>query len=458
MRTLRLSKLGLLSAGAVLALVGATLSPAIAVGPGTPSDITLTKTWSTSPVNDGTLVTATIKVENTSAGAVTNIDVTDIFDPGLTYQSYSISNGIGACGLVATTGFQRLECTGLQVGGSTWENLTITFRANYWGYRHYTKNYRTDERLEVQKAEKNVDLEAGELKTATVSCQAGYDILDYSWHLQQVDQDTGDFEDVYLWSSDIDNTSATVQLFNDAGGRAQGKLWALCLKNTTNQGNAVVWGGQQAFAHNESPDGPYERPFYAECSQGYTPMAINISGAANGLTDPDSIYQDDRIVQTGLEADGSRRATVWAVVKDYTTVTLKWRCLSTKIGTRRLWFDTLSSTVWNVPAHDKVAEKQITCDHGYKGVIGGWRGGHFNGSEPRPVTRVYWLWHDGPGVKHFTGKLLCLRSRLVRGGKVKKNGSITDVLNNHARGTSGGGASWIVPVEAAPSLVVKQTS
>ena len=52
--------------------------------------------------------------------------------------------------------------------------------------------------------------------------------------------------------------------------------------------------------------------------------------------------------------------------------------------------------------HDKAPSSRSPATHGYKGIIGGWRGGHFNGSEPRPNIRNYWLWHDGPGVKHFT--------------------------------------------------------
>lgn len=437
--------------------MGAVLTPAVAAGPSSPSGIVLTKTWSATPVSSGSNVVATITVSNPTGAAINNVDVTDIYDPGLTFVSASASGG-GSCLNDNSVGFRRVNCTIPSVAATNFEIITINYTANYWGYRHYTKNYLTDERLEIQKQETHVDILSGGTTTATVSCDAGYSILDYSWHLQQVDQDTGDYYDVYLMSSDINNTSATVQLFNDAGGKAQGKLWALCLKNTTNHGNPVGWYGQQAETHLEHPDGPYERPFYAECPQGSTPMALNLSAVNGPGADPDSIYQDDRISQTGLEADGSRRATVWAIVKDHANVTLKWRCLATSIGVNRLWFNNKSATVFNVPAHDKVAEKQITCDHGYKGVIGGWRGGHFNGSEPRPLTRVYWLWHDGPGVKHFTGKLLCLQSRLMRGGKVQKNGTITDILNNHARGMSETGTQYVVPVEASPQLVVEQTS
>lgn len=457
MKTPRLKRLGLISVASALALVGAVLSPAVAAGPSSPSGIVLTKSWSATPVNSGSNVVATITVSNPTGSAINNVAVTDIYDPGLTFVSASASGG-GSCLNDNSVGFRRVNCTIPSVAATNFETITINYTANYWGYRHYTKNYLTDERLEIQKAETHVDILSGDTTTATVSCPAGYDILDYSWHLQQVDQDTGDFYDIYMVSSNIFNSSASVTLFNDAGGKAQGKLWALCLKNTTNHAHPVVWGVQQSETHTEAPDGPYERPFYAECPQGYTPMAINLSAVSNGFSDPDSIYMDDRISQTGLEADGSRRATVWAIVKDHADVTLKWRCLGTSIGANRLWFGTESATVFNVPMHDKVAQKQITCDHGYKGVIGGWRGGHFNGSEPRPITRVYWLWHDGPGVKHFTGKLLCLQSRLMRGGKVQKNGTITDILNNHARGMSETGTQYVVPVEASPSLVVKQTS
>lgn len=443
-----------------MALVGAFLSPATAAGPGAMDpDVVITKTWVTvPPVSSGSTVVATITVTNNDlVNAATNVKVTDIFDPGLTFVSAVPS--VGACAApVATAGFRRLDCTLPSVGPNNFETVTVTFTADYWGYRTYTRNYRTEEMLDIQKAETHVDIMPGQNKVATVNCPANYSILDASWHLQQVDQDTGDFYDVYRMSSSINATSATVTLFNDAAGKAQGKLWALCLKDTTNLGHAVVWNPQTTSSRVESPDGPDERPFYAECPLGYTPMAINISAVPAAGADPDSTYMDDVLEQTGLEADGGRRAVIWAIVKDKANVTLKWRCLSTSIGVNRLWFQNVEDSYLDVPVQDKVAQLQITCDDHYKGVIGGWRGGHFNGSEPRPKTRVYWLWHDGPPSTDFEGSLLCLHTRLFRGGKVKKDGSITDVLRNHVRGMTENGAFYVPAEEATPDLVVQQTN
>lgn len=403
----------------------------------------LTKVWSGSVDNGGT-ATATITVINSGGVNVaqSNVTIVDTYDPGLTYTGFTISDATGSCVNDTTTGFRRVVCTGLDL--SVGENVTIslTFTGSYWGYRTYTKNYVSDERLDIQKAETHVDIQSDDTTTATVNCPANYDLVDYSWHLQQVDQGTGDFYDVYVLDRTVNHTSATVELFNDAGGKAQGKLWALCLRNTTNLAHPVVWNAQSNATETLVPTGPYERPFFAECPQDYTPVAINLRADPNGLSDGDSIYMDDLFEQTGLEADGSRRAKVWAVVKDHADFHLQWRCLSTKIGTKRLFFNVKTASQLNVPMHDKVAQKQITCDHGYKGVIGGWRGGHFNGSEPRPITRVYWLWHDGPGTKNFEGKLLCLKSRLMRGGKVKKTG-VTDDLYNHVFGTTQNHAFYI---------------
>ncbi len=446
MRNLRFRRLGLLGVATTLALVGAVLSPAAAIGPsGGAPGITIGKSWAGS-VNNGGTATATITLNNTGGGAVnqTNVSVTDIFDPGLNYTGpAAISNGIGACVLDNTTGFRRVECTGLNVPAGSIITIALPFTGSYWGYRHYTKNFDSDERLDIQKAETHVDIWSDSSTTATVTCPANYDLLDHSWHLQQVDQDTGDFEDIYVMDRTVNHNSATYTLFNDAGGKAQGKLWAVCLKNTTNLAHPVVWVNQQVSARHEVPDGPFERPFYAECNQGFTPVAINIRATTNGFSDPDSIYMDDLIHWTGLEADGSRRATIWAIVRDHARVELQWRCLSTSIGTKRLTFNVKTDQVLNVPMHDKVAQKKITCDVNYKGIVGGWRGGRFNGSEPQPISRVYWLWHDGPGTKNFTGKLLCLKKRLVRGGKVQKNGTITDLLFNHARGTTQGNTFYI---------------
>lgn len=459
MKTPRLTRLGLVSVASALALVGAVLSPAQAAGPTTPDpDMVISKAW-TPPllVNHGTTVTAVITVDN-SAGLLTpDVVVSDVFDPALDFVS-AVATGGGVCTDDATVGFRRVDCTFASIGAGATETITLTFDARYWGYRHYTRNYRTEERLEIQKAETHVDILSGQSTVATVTCPAGFDILDASWHLQQVDQGTGDFYDVYRMSSSINNNSATVTLFNDAAGKAQGKLWALCLKDTTNQGHPVGWNAQTTSTRVEEADGPDERPFYAECPLGYTPMAINISAVPGVGADPDATYMDDVLVQTGLEADGGQRATIWAIVKDQANVTLKWRCLSTSIGANRLWFQNVDDSYLAVPVQDKVAKKQIDCDHHYKGVIGGWRGGKFNGSEPRPKTRVYWLWYEGPTVQNFEGSLLCLHTRLFRGGKVQKNGSITDELHNHARGTTDNGGFYLPAVEPVAPMVVRQTS
>lgn len=460
MRTPRFGRLGLVSAGACLALVSTVLGAATAAGPGSPSSIELTKTWSTaSPVDSGATVVATITAQNTDlVNAVNDVTVTDVYDPGLTFVS-AVASGGGTCTDDPTDGFRRVDCELASIGANNFETVTITFTAHYWGYRTYTRNYRTEERLEIQKAETHVDILSGQTRSATVTCPSGFDILDFSWHLQQVDQDTGDFYDVHRMSSTVADDSATVTLFNDAAGKAQGKLWAICLKDETNLGNPVDWEPRYSDTMPDvAPDGPDERPFHAECPLGYTPMAVNVSAVPGASADLDAVYMDDVLVQTGLESDGGRRSTIWAVVKDHADITLQWRCLKTSIGVNRLWFQNVEDSVAAVPAHDKVAQKQINCDHHHKGVVGGWRGGHFNGSEPRPRSRVHWLWHDGPGTYDFEGSLLCLHTRLFRGGKVKKDGTVSDVLHNHARGTSGNGGEHVDAVEPTTDLVVKQTS
>lgn len=429
----------------MLALAASTLSPvtANAAGPTSPAPgVTLSKAWSGNA--DTGPVTATLTLSNTGAGNVaqSNVTIVDTYDPGLTYSgTYLVSNGSGSCAPDNTIGFRRIICSGISVPAATSITITLDFTGSYWGYRTYTKNYVSDERLDIQKVETHVDIQSDDFETATVHCPANYSLLDHSWHLQHVDQDTGDYYDVYMVDSTVNHTSATVELFNDAGGKAQGKLWALCLRDTTNLAHPVVWNAQSNATETLVPTGPYERPFFAECPQGYTPAAINLRADPNGFSDVDSIYMYDLFEQTGLEADGSRRATVWAVVKDHADFHLQWRCLNTKVGTKRMYFG-LETGSQIVPMHDKVAQEQITCDHGYKGIIGGWRGGHFNGSEPRPRTRVYWLWHDGPAAKQFDGELLCLKTRLMRGGKVKKTG-VTDDLYNHVFGTTQNHAFYI---------------
>ena len=64
---------------------------------------------------------------------------------------------------------------------------------------------------------------------------------------------------------------------------------------------------------------------------------------------------------------------------------------------------------------------QLYCDHGEKGIIGGWYGGPLNGSEPRPVSRTYWFHNTSAAPVTYTASLLCVGSRLVRGVKIAKS-------------------------------------
>jgi hypothetical protein len=205
---------------------------------------------------------------------------------------------------------------------------------------------------------------------------------------------------------------------NGATGQAQGKLFATCLKTQTNTNGTIGFSGIQSFSvNNFLPVGDVPSEFEATCPSGQTPVDLSLNGVqANSNY---SNVHDVLLTQVGLKADGGRSATVFAKVNQPTDTTLQWRCMSTtSTNGHRFLFRVEARTV-TVPAmQDK--EIDVYCQHGEKGIIGGWSGGPLNGSEPRPLIRTYWFHNTSAAPVTYHVSLLCVGSRLVGGGKIVK--------------------------------------
>lgn len=427
MKTPSLKKLGLVATGTALALVGAVLSPAS----GDPvasldSTITVTKVFSTATVANGGTNTATITATNPGPGTdptVEDVYVVDWYDPSLTPGVVP-----GCTNYPSPTGIGRLVCGPVDIADGASEIWSVPFTVNYMGPKKYTVNEKRYERMDVQKAETHVSIFKGEQKDFSVVCPNEYAMLDMALVKQHVDQGAGTFDDLHVVTSDLLNADGpnpsldkwTVTLKNDSLGQVQAKLWAVCVSESTNKPTALSFT-PDSYTFNAHPYKPgLERTAYATCPVGRTPVAVDLRAAADNTAphSSGSAYSDVLIHKTGMEADGGRNVRVWFVVDQPADITLEWQCMATDTFTngKRMHFDVVTGSK-TVNAGDK-GQHKLTCDHGYKGIIGGWTGGKINGSEPQPLSRIYWFWNNTGGAKTYTLKLLCMRTRLVKGGVI----------------------------------------
>ncbi|GAA1152375.1 hypothetical protein [Nocardioides aquiterrae] len=401
-----LAGLGLATLGLA---VPAQASDPLYVYPTAPSPVTVAKTWSAGTVANGGTVTAHVVATNPT-GVTRTIIFQDTYDFGLAPASLP-----GGCGTTSYTGYPMFFCH-VTVPAMGTAAVDIPFTATYVGPKQFKHTWRMSEAVDVQKQETYVSLPAGQTQTFSVACPSGYAEVDHSLHVLGVDQGTGTIDDVHVVSSTLTATGWSVTVQNGATGQAQAKLFATCLKTYTNTGGTIAVSGIQSFSvDNFLPVGDVPSEFEATCPADQTPVALNLNGAQANSNYPN--VHDVLLTQVGMKADGGRSSTVFAVVNQPTDTTLQWRCLSTKSTTgNRFEFRVETETVTVGAMSD--AEVQVYCDHGEKGIVGGWYGGPLNGSEPRPVSRTYWFHNTSAAPVTYTAKLLCVGSRLVRGVKV----------------------------------------
>lgn len=436
MTTPRLRRLGLLGAGSILALVVSTLAPLGAQAdpsPTGPSLVTVTKSMPGSP-NNGGPVTATLTVTNPTGGALTGVVIEDYYDHGLTYVADDHADCVDVP--ASPTNFGRVVCTfvSLPINATV---VNIDFTANYVGPTMYSFWRKHHERMEIQKAENHISLLEDDIKTVTVSCETGYHIMDFGLVKQHVDQDEGDYEHIRVITSDVvDERSYSVTLENTSTGQAQAKVYATCIKDTTNDATTLTFTPLQQVTATLHPQGPSEtRPLYAYCPPVHTPIAVDVRAVKDTPDHPSgSAYSDGLIIVHGFEADGGQRTRLWVEALQPAKVTVEWQCMKTETSSGRpMQFDFLVTGTKNVAAGAK-KRKKLECNTGYKGVIGGWHGGKINGSEPQPIARVFWFYNETGTTQNFDLTLLCLRNRLLKNNRLEIDDTVKERLINVVSG------------------------
>ena len=361
------------------------------------ADLVLTKDVDKASPQAGDTVTYTLAVRNAGAGDAQDVELTDVLPSGVTFVSASA------------------PCT--QAGGTVtcaWDTLapgeerSVSIKATVKALPAGGGDHQ--HLLDVQKAEVHLDLEPGQRRTLAVTCPSGYLATDGSGRVDHVDQGTGTLASVGVLSSRATGLDTwEVEAVNDATGRAQAKVFAVCVQTPTltEAGHHhPLQVGSELTATVDLSAGADSTTL--QCDPGARPVqpGWSLDGRATSLTS----YPAGTTGWTfGFDPDGATSADV------------SIRCLDEEVGaapghTHPLVLGEVRESVTVQPG--EVRDVTLSCTGDAKGVVAGWDldPGLVNlGNDPRPVVRVFKLLNPTASPLQADLWLLCLSTR-TQGG------------------------------------------
>ncbi|WP_309233801.1 hypothetical protein [Conexibacter sp. W3-3-2] len=361
------------------------------------ADVAITKTADRTTATAGDTVTYTLKATNAGPATARDVVITDTLPPGVHYASADAPCTIGPGG---AAGIVRCEVGSIPAGGSVTKELRVTVDPIT------VANPGASHQLDVQKVEAQLDLEPGQTRTVAVSCPPGYLATDGSTRVDAVDQGTGTLASPkVLVNRAVGRGGWEGTVRNDATGRAQAKVFAVCVSERTSQ--------ELGHAHDLVVSDPVTttRTLLAgrntvtlSCGPGQTPIqpGIALQGDATILT---SFPQGDSAWTFALDSPEGTQAT------------FSIRCLDRTLGvtdghTHPLNLQLLRKDV--VVAAGQTVEVQLDCADDAKGVVGGYDvdpGLVPLGNDPRPKTRAFRFFNPTGQDLNASVTLLCLSTR-----------------------------------------------
>ncbi|MCW2845839.1 MAG: hypothetical protein JWN22_3755 [Nocardioides sp.] len=403
----------------------------------TDTNVTVRKTVDDSTPRVGDVITYTLTVTNTGAADARDVVVTDALPTGVTFVSAD-----AAC----TRSGSTVRCELGTVPAGATRNMDVRVKVDPLpsiGADH-------QHLFDVQKTEVHVDIEPGSDATGTTTCMPGYVVTDGSGRIDHVDQDTGSLADVHMTEShSVGDTSWTASFVNDATGRAQAKVFSVCVKTESEVVNGhshdLVVGTPISETH-ALPSGRTDVTL--NCAPGQTPVQPGylLDGVAPVLT---TYPSGDNGWTFGVVNGPGGTATQG---------TFSIRCLDNLVSvanghTHALGLDEVRQTV-TVPAGES-AEFTLSCAWDAKGIVAGYDidpGLVVLGNDPRPIIRVFKFYNPTNAPLSARLYLLCLSNRTERGadqgGNIVNTASVT--TSTHETNTSDNSDSAAIEVDDSP--------
>ncbi|GEP36083.1 hypothetical protein NSZ01_38510 [Nocardioides szechwanensis] len=411
----------------------------ITPAPPSKSNIRVTKSVDDTSPRVGDVVTYTLVVTNDGPAAADDVVLKDVLPPGVTFVSAD-----APCTLAGST----VTCAFGTLAAGASKTVTIQAKVNALppagaGDQHW---------IDVQKTEAQLDLEPGQQRTMTVSCMSGYVMTDGSGRIDHVDQDTGTLASPRILESravGLDTWQMTA--VNQATGRAQLKVFGLCVKQQTEVVNGHSHALQVGGVVTETkPIGAGQTTSTLTCNPGQVPIqpGYQLDGTANVPTSyPSGATGWTFAVSAG--ADGTA-----------TTGTFTIRCLDRALTTaaghsHNLRLDEIMQSVVVQPG--QVAEITLSCAADAKGIVAGYDLDHglVNlGNDPRPIVRVFKLYNPTSGPLGARLWLLCLGNRTTGGegtATVVNTASATTSTAETTTADNSDSAQFVIDSSAPPA-------
>ncbi len=251
-----------------------------------------------------------------------------------------------------------------------------------------------NDQLTVQRAEQFIGLGSGETKSVTVSCPSGYEVLDGSPLVQQIDHGLPSFVQI-MQSQSTSPGAYTFTLVNPTSGNAQAKGFVTCVLRTTTDGGVITVS-----------DPPLTQAVVF--GAGTTTRTLSSPTGATAV-DPGYNFTSGSGLVSVSQPTGDLSRWTFAISGGSGNVTLSIRCLSqTTSDGDLLQTQELTKTV-SAPPGDSTW--QLTCPVGFKGIVASDQlpsGVFLLGHEPQPITRVFTLENTTGTNQTVTLDLLCL--------------------------------------------------
>jgi choice-of-anchor A domain-containing protein/uncharacterized repeat protein (TIGR01451 family) len=406
------------------------------------ADVQIAKTASSATPQGNQAFSYTLTAKDNGADTAKDVVVHDTLPVGLTYVSSS-----AGCAIAASI----VTCTVGDLANGASKAFTINVVANPIAAAASVPDPGAQHELTISKVEQQVDLDAGETRTVSISCPSSGAILsDGSIRVDAVDQGTGSLTDVHVLAAHSTGIAAWEAVVrNDATGRAQGKAEAVCLPAKTE--------ADHGHQHSLTVSDPATSAT-AALAIGRQSATVACATGSHPIV-PGYVLTGGAATPVGSEpvAGGGWKLTFDVTAP--TSATVSVRCLGDTVDaasghTHALVSAHVARTV-TVPAGQTITEP-VTCADDAKGIVATWTlpAGVFSlGNEPQPKTRVFKLVNTTSSDQVATIDLECLN---VRTGPETNPGATPSVITNTA--TISTSSTDAVPADDTASATVTVSS